>query len=457
VKDGWGRVALGGFAAVLTVAAGLVAAGVAPPLLIALVVPGIASIAGVVWLSRRYTVGLAPDTRRRILWLALVVYGVHLAISMAIDSSVAVKSALAPDSLSYHELATQIVTAWRNGYPIPGGLGVGKEGFVLGLAALYFIFGPYPAAGLAVTAACSAGLIPVTYDTTRRLFGSRAARVGAALVAVLPGFVIWSAQLLREAPIVFLLAVLANAVVRLNERLSVAAVGTLGASLVVLFTLRANVALVALSGVAIGLALGSRRPVLGVVLAVVAVAGVVGVALTLKVGSTGLSAAAGSANLQQLEFYRKALGSGAGSATNADVDISTPSGALGFLPTAVVSFLFGPFPWQVRNLFQWFGVLDALSVWILVPPLVRGVRRGVRAVGRGLFALVAPAALLLGTLGLLISNFGMIVRERPQVLVLLVPLVAGGWANRQGRPEPVIDAMRRRSTAPTDAGQLAAS
>jgi hypothetical protein len=205
------------------------------------------------------------------------------------------------------------------------------------------------------------------------------------------------------------------------------------------------------------LSLGARRPAVGVVLAVAAVAGVIGIAVMFGVGSRGLSAAAGSANLQQAEFYRQALGSGAGSATNADVDISTPSGALGFLPTAVVSFLFGPFPWQVRNLFQWFGVLDALSVWILVPAMVRGVRRGVRAAGRGLFALVAPAALLVGTLGLLISNFGMIVRERPQVLVLLVPLVAGGWSTRQDRTEPVTDATRRRSTAPTDAGQLAAS
>ena len=416
--------------ALLVLAAGLAAAAAGTPTAAAIVVPAVVGALASVALVHGYTRGTAGDVRRLLLALTLVAFVLRFGLSLVISSSTALQGALAPDSLGYHQTAIDIVAAWRDGTGPVVATGPGKEGFVLGLAALYRLFGPHESCGLALVAAFSAGLIPVSHDTTRRLFGPAAARTVAVMVSVLPGYVLWSSQLLREAPIIFFLAVLANAVVRLSDRISAPVLAVAVGCLLVLFTLRSNVALIALCGAAAGLVAGSRRAGRGVLVGCVTLAAVAGAAVVFGLGAHGVTASP-SANLQQLAFYRRALGTDTGSAINADVDVGSPGAAIAFLPTAVVSFLLGPFPWQVKNLFQALGVVDAASLWIIAPALVRGLRLGLRQVGRRLLPLLLPAALLLVMLSLLISNYGMIVRERPQVIILLLPIAARGWIGRR--------------------------
>ena len=63
---------------------------------------------------------------------------------------------------------------------------------------------------------------------------------------------------------------------------------------------------------------------------------------------------------------------------------------------------------------------------------------------RGAFILLVPAAITACMLALLVANFGTVVRERMQVLVLLIPFISLGLALRNA-PAPV--AHRRARSA----------
>ncbi|HEV2122772.1 MAG TPA: hypothetical protein VGW38_08365, partial [Chloroflexota bacterium] len=157
---------------------------------------------------------------RRILWWTIVSFVAHLAFGLIVSNAgSAARAYLATDSVTYHQVASALSDHWKNGSPMPF-IPSGKEGFYYLLASLYWVFGKYAAAGLAVNAFCAAALVPIMSDTTRRLFGVAAARYAAPLVVLLPGMFLWTSQLMKEAGMLILLAVALNCAVRLVDRMS---------------------------------------------------------------------------------------------------------------------------------------------------------------------------------------------------------------------------------------------
>ena len=368
-----------------------------------------------------------------LLTITLLCFATRVLIGIAIASSSALVEALGPDAKTYHLGALGILGSWNTGTQMTTlTIAAGKEGYFYALAGLYYVFGPYQVAGLVANAALSAALLPITYDTTRRLFGRQAARIAVVIVAVLPSFVVWTSQLLREAAVLFFLALAANAATRLTERTTPGLCATLGASLTILFALRANVALVATAGLIAGVAFGRRSILPGLATGAVTIGLVAMLLVSAGIGYAGFRVASG-ADLEQVSVARQDLSKGVASGFAPDTDVSTTSKALTFLPVSLPTFAFGPFPWQATNLLQWGGVLEALSLWILVPSAVRGIAGARKVAARRSYALTVPAFLLAASLSLLVGNFGTIVRERLQVTVLLVPLIAYGWTLRRGR------------------------
>lgn len=414
---------------VATLVAGAVGlAVVLSPAVFALIVPALASL-GVLALVLRWTSAsgsLDQDVTR---W-TYGSYALHLVLSLAIASSNYTVTFFAPDANTYHNDAKQIVRHWSQGAPMPD-IAVGKEGFYLALASIYQILGPYRVAGLVLISLCSALLVPLISDTTRRLFGPTAGRVLLPLIVLLPGFLVWTSQLLREAPILAGLALATNLAVRLSERFTPGRIAMLGLTVAVLFTLRANIAYVFAAGLLVGLAVGGRHLVTGLVTATAAIGLLAGIVLAGGLGEGGYKLSA-KADLKQVNGIRAAHATTAKSGVAPDSDVSTASGSLAYLPIGVPQLLLGPFPWQVRNLRQTAGLLEAMTVWWLVPSFVRGLRRAGRRLGRRLALLLAPAVGVVVVLALLIGNSGTLVRERMQVMVLLLPLVALGWARVEG-------------------------
>jgi hypothetical protein len=390
------------------------------------VVPLVLGAMGLVALTQY--VGPDDDSElRRLMTWTLGAFVAHFFIGVAIMSSSTATTYLGPDAVTYHTTAGWLVERWH-GAPWGVHLPAGKEGFFYMLAALYYVFGAHPVAGLAVNAVLSAALVPLGFDVTRRLFGAPATRFVAPLFVVLPGLLVWTSQLLREAPTLFLLMVAVACAVRIAHRPSATTVLTLSVAVVLLFTFRATVALAASGALVAALALGQRR----VVSAIGTGIALVGLTLTLifaaRVGYSGYTVTS-KANLRQVNVARRSLGT-ANSGYGSDASVNSRGKALSFLPKGVLYFLVGPFPWQVHGARQLPALGDAVCLWALIPSLARGIAAGRRAAGRALLVLLLPAGAIAITLALFLGNFGTVVRERLQVLIFLLPFVALGLSLR---------------------------
>jgi hypothetical protein len=372
--------------------------------------------------------GSAGAGLRRWTWAAFVV---HTLVSLLIGSSPALTTIFGGDADTYHEGALGIVARWTTDSPVPPVVAVGKEGFFYALAAVYYLLGPYRLAAIVLNAALSAAVLPLVFDTTRRLFGQRAAQASVVMLVVLPGFLVWTSQLLREAPILLGLAVAANAAVRLTERASPGAFAALAVVGALLFTLRANVALVVLGALLAAVALGRRDLVAGLGTGAAGLGLAAVLVLSLGVGYAGFQRAAAS-DLAEVSLARQDLARSARSGYARDQDVSSGPAVAAFLPVALANFAFGPFLFQADNARQLAGAFEALTLWALFPSLVRGGLRGFRLVGRRTLVLALPALAIACSLAILLGNYGTIVRERLQVTIFLVPFAAYGWTCRRG-------------------------
>lgn len=397
---------------------------------IALFVPSLVGIVVLVLLVRGLIQWPDEAARRRILWWTMMAFGAHLIFGLAATNiSDTIRFYLGTDSFHYDETARAMVHHWRDGLPFPR-VGRGKEGFYYMLAGLYWLFGFHTAAGLAVNATLAAGLVPVMTDATHRLFGSRAARYVPYLVVLLPGLFLWTSQLMRESGMLFLLAVVINCAIRLVGRLAPAPMIMLIATLLLAFTFRAWVALIVAAGVVVGLTIGHRQLLTGLStgLSTLVIVGVIMVASGL--GYSGYKTAV-DVDLEQANVVRKDLAYSGRTGYEVEVDISTTEGALRYLPRGVVNFVAGPFPWTIREARQLPFIPDMLAWWALLPSLWVGFRAAGVMVGRRRWLLVLPAVGVILFMSLALGNFGTVVRERLQVIVLLVPLLALGLAQRE--------------------------
>jgi hypothetical protein len=361
--------------------------------------------------------------RRTVLWVQAT-YLLHLAVGLVIASSDALVSFLGPDAHEYQRLALELLSAWTDGTPSPT-LSVGKEGYPYLLAATYWLTTPSPAVGVAVNAALAAGCLLLVTDTTRRLFGDGAASIAAPLLALFPAFIIWPAQLLREAAVLFLLALIVNSGVRLTRRVHALEITVYVSAMTLLFTFRGYLGvIIALASIVVVLLLSGRFR-RSVTVAIVAVAALAFVVLVLRVGYEAYLSTK-SYDLQDVNAVRTSLSRDAGSAFGQDVSVSTPRGALAYLPISVPQFLFGPAPWQVRSLAQVPGLVDAMG-WVAVAALSMGAIRHLEPAGRWTtLHLLVPAGAVTIPMSLVFTNFGIVIRQRAQILILVLPLAAYG-------------------------------
>lgn len=415
-------------------AAGVLVAllAVRAPALLAFAVPACAVVLALVALAR--WAADQPDRRRLTAW-TLGGFGMHLALGLVIWSSPTLTGYFGGDALTYHAGASALLQHWTAGAASPA-LPAGKEGFFYLLGGLYWIFGAHPDAGLVVDAGMAAATVPVLFDTTRRLFGRTAAGAVPVIATLLPGFIIWGSQLLREAGVYLFTAVCLACAARLRERLSALPFLAFTASATLLVAWRADVGLLVAGGLVVGLVLGRGANGPGLVSGPGVAALVLALVAGLGLGYSGYHLVTHT-SLAQLNDIRSGSSTSASSGFLPASNISTTAHAAGYLPLGSLYFVLGPLPWQIHGGRQLFGVPDTLAWWFLLPSLWRGARAQWRAERLGVLLLTLPALALGAALSLIVANFGTTVRERVQVVVLLVPLIAYGWSLRRRRaPSP---------------------
>jgi len=284
--------------------------------------------------------------------------------------------------------------------------------------------GQAPLAPALANAAVGGAVAVLAWRIARELTDAEGARVAGWLAAFWPSLVLWSSLNLKDAFAILALLLAVHGTQRLARRLALADAALLLGGLFLLSQLRGY--LVGLTAVSMGLSLVLTRlrasPALTAALVVL-----VAVPLALAGPVQHLQI---EASLQELNDARSDLAVGR-AAYGAEADVSTPAGALGFLPVGLAYFLFAPAPWQLLGTRQLLTLPEMLAWYALVPFVLSGL------VGALLtrFAAAIPVATLALALtvsyALVEGNLGTAYRHRAQVLVLFLVLAGAGIARRR--------------------------
>jgi hypothetical protein len=322
-----------------------------------------------------------------------------------------------------------LILLWRE-----SGTGWGMAYLVGGI---YYLFGRNMLAVQFFNAVLGAATAVVSFGCARHIFQNlRVARVTAFAVAFYPSLVLWSAQGLKDGPIVFLLAAAMLATMKLGERLSLGYLVLLVASMLGLLTLRFYVFYMLTAAVAGSFLIGMRKLTGQSLARQFVVVTAVGLALTyFGVLRTASMQYERYGNLKQVQTSRSDLASSAQSGFGQDVDVSTTRGAITAIPVGMVYLLFAPFPWQLGSLRQSITLPEMVVWWLSFPLLCLGLWFTVRHRLRPALPVLIFTTMLTLAYSVFQGNVGTAYRQRSQLLVFYFIFVAVGFILAKERQE----------------------
>jgi 4-amino-4-deoxy-L-arabinose transferase-like glycosyltransferase len=321
----------------------------------------------------------------------------------------------------------------------------GGWGMLYIVAVIYRLLGQNMLAVQFFNSILGAATAPIIYLCARHIFSNqRAARLTAMFVAFFPSLVLWSAQGLKDGPIVFLLSFAMLATLKLGERLSPKYIVLLAGALFALLSLRFYIFYMVVAAIAGAFVIGMREATARNFLRQFIVVMVLGLAMTYL----GVTRYAGSqfetyANLQAVQRSRADLATSAASGFGKDVDVSTTSGALAAIPVGFLYLIFAPFPWQLASLRQMITLPEMLVWWASFPMLVLGFWYSIKFRLRQISPILIFTSMLTLAYSVFQGNVGTAYRQRAQILVFYFMFVAVGFVLMKERRED----RRRRGAA----------
>lgn len=280
----------------------------------------------------------------------------------------------------------------------------------------------------------------------------RVARIAGMAVAFYPSLVLWSAQGLKDGPIVFFLALSILATLKLGEKLTLKYILVLLCSLLALVSLRFYVFYMICVAIGGAFVIGMQTITATSFFRQFAAIVLLGLALT-YVGVTRSASIQFEryADLQKLQRSRLDLARSADSGFGRDVDVSSTSGALSTIPLGVLYLLFAPFPWQIGSLRQNITLPEMIVWWASFPLLVLGLWFAIRYRLRMISPILIFTVMLTIAYSVFQGNVGTAYRQRAQLLVFYFIFVAVGFVllqeKREERKRRVQEERREVSTA----------
>ena len=349
------------------------------------------------------------------------------------------------DSFGYDQMGLMIIQGWEGEEAYQNvSERWGHAGWGMGyiVAAVYSLIGRNSLAVQYVNSVIGAASVPVTYLCAQQMFqNTRVARVSAVCVAFFPSLVLWSSQVLKDGPIVFLLVAAMLATLKLSERLTIKHFILMMTSLLGLLSMRFYIFYMALAA-SVGAFLIGLRPPVGVssVVRQVAIVIALGLSMTylgvLRTASTQFEA---FGNLERVQRSRADLAT-TESGFGRDVDVSTTEGALQAIPLGMVYLLFAPFPWQLANLRQSITLPEMFIWWSSFPLLVVGIWFTLKYRMRPALPILIFTTMLTLAYSIFQGNVGTAYRQRSQLLVFYFIFIAVGYVLLKERRE---DRQRR--------------
>jgi hypothetical protein len=309
------------------------------------------------------------------------------------------------------------------------GQGIGSGwGMVYLVAGIYRILGRNMLAIQFFNAVLGAATGPIIFMCALHVFSnSRVAKVAAIAVAFYPSLVLWSAQGLKDGPIVFSLALCILATLKLGQKLSGTYLATLVVSLCCVLALRFYVFYMLLAAIVGAFLIGMRAVSAQSVARQVVVVMAVGLSLT-YFGITRYASAQFDtyATFEQLNLSRMDASQSARSGFGRDVDVSTTTGVLTAIPMGMLYLLFAPFPWQLGSLRQSLTLPEMIVWWASFPMLVLGLWFSIKYRLRQMSPILIFTSMLSLAYSVFQGNVGTAYRQRAQLLVFYFLFVAVG-------------------------------
>ncbi|MCA1594793.1 MAG: glycosyltransferase family 39 protein [Acidobacteria bacterium] len=305
------------------------------------------------------------------------------------------------------------------------------------VAGMYYVVGRNMLAVQFFNAVVGAATAPVIFLCARHIFQNvRVARLAAFFVAFFPSLVLWSSQGLKDGPIVFLLALVMLATLKLGEQLSFRHVSVLVLALFGLMSFRFYVFYMTVAAIVGAFVVGMKPQTTRSLARQVTVIVAVGLALTyLGVLRTANVQLETYGDLSSVQRSRADQSTTAGSGFGKDVDVSTTTGALKAIPVGMLYLLFAPFPWQVANLRQSITLPEMLMWWTSFPLLVLGVWFTLKYRLRQALPILMFTSMLTLAYSIFQGNVGTAYRQRSQILVFYFIFIAVGFVLMKERSE----------------------
>jgi len=378
------------------------------------------------------------------LWMVILVgIAVRVALTLTLRMT-GVNGVIAPDEATYHDNGEYFAWWTRGDVPDPFQMykwaGSTQVGYFALVGSLYATFGQYQTVPVILNCVVGGLCAYPAYLLAARVGGRAAGRAAAVLVTFFPSLVLWSSLLIRDAFVLFFLLWCACLAQSLLERFRARTLLSLVVLLGALGTLRSYlVVMTAAAAVGAFLVGGVRRP--GRALAVSIACAALVLLLVKGVGLGGDYL--GDASLQGLALRRRynAIGGGATIALEGH-DLSTPIGAVTYLPVGLAWFMFSPFPWQFEG--RQVMAIPEIAIWYAcIPYVAMGVTFALRRRRRHALVALFIGAFVVLLYSLVEGNVGIIFRHRAQALVLLLPFAAVGWARRRRARARALAQARR--------------
>ena len=339
------------------------------------------------------------------------------------------------DAITYSTRGWEIVEYWRGAtHVVDAGTarvmnvaGPGWGMFYL-VAILYYVFGKSIFLAQSFCAVVGASTAPMVYILARKLFSNnRVARVSALLIALFPSFVIWSAQLLKDGLIVFLLVLAIAMVLELNEEFNLLALAILIVSLAGIISLRFYIFYLVAAAVVGSFVVGVSRSNQSIIRRVLVIA-LLGVGLSyFGVSQTATKDVQIYGDLRRVQQSRLDLAKSAGSGFNEDADDSTTRGAISAIPLGLAYLMLAPFPWEMTNFRQLITLPEVLLWWAMIPLMIYGIWYAIRNKFRHALPILLFSGMLTLAYSIFQGNVGTAYRQRTQIQVFLFIFIAVGW------------------------------
>jgi len=302
-------------------------------------------------------------------------------------------------------------------------------GMLYVVAVIYKVVGRNMLATQYVNSVLGASTAPLSYLMAMEIFPNRrVARVSAILAGFFPSLILWTAQGLKDGPIIFLLTLSMLATLKLGVRFSPKYVVALAISLFGLITLRFYVFYIIAFSIACAFILGRQKLnaqaflrqfliifVLGAFLAFFGVARYA----SMQIDTYG--------SFRMLQVMRSDAAQSAASGFNQDIDVSTPEGALSAIPVGLAYLLLAPFPWQFGSVRQMITLPEMMIWWSCFPMLILGLWFTLRHRLREVAPIVVFTTLLTISYSIVQGNVGTAYRQRAQLLIFYFLFVAVGF------------------------------